>query len=231
MKYYAVARGKKIGLFTSWKECQASTKGYKSPIFKSFETRSLAEEYLRDQMAISAGEYITVYKKELEGVWESPMCHLLRFDGGSRGNPGLAGSGSILLSPVGRTGARSTVFEAGRILSGKRTNNEAEYDGIINGLTVALYNKIRHVVIEGDSKLVIEQVRGAWKASAPHIQELLAKVMHLIYQFDYVGIRHIRREGNSDADRLANEAMDKKTTFTRPQVKQVDFFGGLNFII
>jgi len=241
MKYYAVAKGRKIGVFTTYAECLASVKGYKAPVFKSFETRALADAYLRDQMAMLGGLPVTVFSVEAGLVWEPEQCALLQFDGGSRGYPGLAGSGAVLYGPCIRPGGpRDIITEAGRVLSRKGTNNEAEYGGLILGLELAAARGVRHLIIEGDSKLVVEQVRGAWKTTAPHIKLLHANVMKLLWNsgFQYVGIRHVYREMNAKADSLANEAMDSAASFTRnvapkrPSSPTMHaYFGGLNFIV
>ena len=244
MKYYAVASGRKIGVFTTYKECLASVKGYKAPVFKSFETRALADAYLREQMAASKGLAVTVFSSVAGLVWNDADCVLLQFDGGSRGNPGLAGSGAVLYGPSAAPSAgRPLLVEGGHVLPRNATNNEAEYAGLIYGLGLAAAKGVKHLVIEGDSLLVVEQVRGAWKTSAPHLQLLHAQVMKLIWGsgFEYVGIRHVYRNMNARADALANEAMDTRSTFTRPapaakkpsksRPTTTDYFGGLDFIV
>lgn len=239
MKYYAVASGRKIGVFTTYKECLASVKGYKAPVFKSFETWALADAYLREQMAASKGLAVTVFASQAGLVWNDADCVLLQFDGGSRGNPGLSGSGAVLYGPsAASSAARPLLVEGGHVLPRNATNNEAEYGGLIYGLGLAAAKGVKHLVIEGDSLLVVEQVRGAWKTTAPHLQLLHAQVMKLIWGsgFEYVGIRHVYRTMNARADALANEAMDTRTTFTRPAKKPTkkpapDYFGGLDFIV
>ena len=132
-----------------------------------------------------------------------PMsCHLLKFDGGSRGNPGLAGCGFVILSPV----VRATVVEKGERFE-RATNNVAEYEGIITGLIWAADNGIRNLVIEGDSMLIVEQLKGNYKAGK--MRESYIRTMAMTTRFDYVAVRHVYRAENALADALANEAMDR----------------------
>lgn len=128
---------------------------------------------------------------------------VLYFDGGSRGNPGPAGYGYVLEGPDGET------LAADGHAIGTATNNVAEYRGIIAGMRHAVELGIRHLRVFGDSKLVIEQVKGAWRVRAEGLRALHLEASELARQFDSITFEHVRRAGNAEADRLANVAMDE----------------------
>ena len=136
-------------------------------------------------------------------------CHLLRFDGGAVPNPGACGSGAVLYGPDG-TGLR----ECGKFIA-RGTNNIAEYTGLKIGLEMALRHGVRAIKIEGDSKLVIQQICGLWAIKAPGLLALHAGVMDEVRKFDYVVCRHIFREQNTHADNLTNELQETRTSFER----------------
>jgi len=129
------------------------------------------------------------------------QCHLLQFDGGSRGNPGLAGYGFVIFGP----GDRKKIVEKGeRIIYA--TNNVAEYEGLIAGLAWAAEKGIMNLVVEGDSMLIIEQLKGNYKAGK--MRESHIRAMALCASFDYIAVRHIYRNANVLADLIVNEAID-----------------------
>jgi probable phosphoglycerate mutase len=123
-------------------------------------------------------------------------------DGGSRGNPGPAGYGAVVLSPSGEVLAERA---AGL---GTTTNNVAEYQGLIAGLSAALEVGATAVDVRMDSKLVIEQMKGTWRVKHPVLQPLALQAQSLRQRFADVTFTWIPRLQNSHADRLANEAMD-----------------------
>jgi probable phosphoglycerate mutase len=124
-------------------------------------------------------------------------------DGGSRGNPGPAGYGAVVLSAD-----RATVLAESKQAIGRATNNVAEYRGLIAGLDDAANLGAREVAVFMDSKLVVEQMSGRWKVKHPDLIELNAQARKLASRFDRVSYEWIPRERNKHADRLANEAMD-----------------------
>jgi broad specificity phosphatase PhoE/ribonuclease HI len=123
-------------------------------------------------------------------------------DGGSRGNPGPAGYGAVVLSPTGEV-----LAEAAEAI-GRATNNVAEYRGLIAGLDAALALGATHVDVRMDSKLVVEQMSGRWQIKHPDMKPLALQAKSLVRQFEKVTFAWIPRERNKHADRLANEAMD-----------------------
>lgn len=130
------------------------------------------------------------------------MHATINFDGASKGNPGRAGAGSIVTcddSPVSWTVC--TPF--GR----PATNNEAEYVGFLVGVKLAHKLGAKTVTIRGDSKLVVEQAKGAWKCREPRLQRLLAKAQRYLKDFTAVDIAWIPRESNTQADAASNMAI------------------------
>lgn len=128
------------------------------------------------------------------------------FDGGSRGNPGPAAIGAVVVDttlapPMAIADVSETI--------GVTTNNVAEYRALIAGLEAARALGARSVSVRGDSKLVIEQVLGRWKVKQPHLKPLHSRACELLRGFDRVDLEHIRRERNTDADALVNAALDR----------------------
>lgn len=131
------------------------------------------------------------------------MKVIVEADGGSRGNPGPAGYGAVVLS-----GDRSTVLAERKEAIGRATNNVAEYRGLIAGLTAAAELGATEVAVFLDSKLVVEQMSGRWRVKHPDLLELNREAAQLARQFARVDYGWIPRAENAHADRLANEAMD-----------------------
>ncbi|MGW2031851.1 bifunctional RNase H/acid phosphatase [Streptomyces sp. NPDC001811] len=128
---------------------------------------------------------------------------IVEADGGSRGNPGPAGYGAVVLD--GATGEALT--EAAEYI-GVATNNVAEYRGLLAGLRAArALDPSARVHVRMDSKLVIEQMSGRWKIKHPDMKPLATEARS-VYPPDQVTYEWIPRERNKHADRLANEAMD-----------------------
>jgi probable phosphoglycerate mutase len=132
-------------------------------------------------------------------------------DGGSRGNPGPAGFGAVIEGADGRTLARLSEF------LGIQTNNYAEYSGMIAVLRWAIENGARRITVVSDSELMVKQMQGKYKVSSPAIKPLWEEGRKLVRQLDSFQIRHTLRAGNKEADRLANEAMDRGMGKTREQ--------------
>jgi orotate phosphoribosyltransferase len=127
-------------------------------------------------------------------------------DGGSRGNPGPAGFGAVVLDPS--TGA---VLAQRSGFIGVATNNVAEYRGLIAGLTAAEELGATQVAVRMDSKLVVEQMSGRWQVKHPDLRALAREASELRVGFETISFEWIPRELNKEADRLANEAMDAAT--------------------
>jgi ribonuclease HI len=124
------------------------------------------------------------------------------FDGGSRGNPGPAAWGVVILDPEGR----AVEGFAGPI--GRATNNVAEYTGLLEALAIALARAATDVELLADSELVVKQVRGEYKVRHPDLIPLHAEAMRLIAGFRRFKIGHVPREKNKVADKLVNRALN-----------------------
>jgi ribonuclease HI len=123
------------------------------------------------------------------------------FDGASRGNPGPAAIGWVVVSGDG------IVAEGGETI-GETTNNRAEYEALLRALEAASDHGFDEVDVRGDSELIVKQVRGAWNANDPGLRERRVRVRELLDGFDRWSLEHVPREINDRADELANEALD-----------------------
>jgi ribonuclease HI len=123
-------------------------------------------------------------------------------DGASRGNPGQAGAGLILLDDKG-----NIIFES-KMYLGTCTNNEAEYRALIFGLKEALRLNLTLVNIHLDSELVVRQMEGIYKIKNRNLGQFASEAKKLLSSFEKYNIKHVPRHRNSEADRLANEAID-----------------------
>ena len=147
------------------------------------------------------------------------------FDGGSRGNPGIAGAGAVLF--VHKAGEEIKVSEHTVYVGETATNNEAEYAGCIRALQAVstLLAEVAEwegdmIEIRGDSKLVLYQADNKWACNNANLQPLLHTVQQLVLQLERAGhtvcFEHFLRENNKEADRLANAAMDTETSTDTP---------------
>ena len=134
-------------------------------------------------------------------------------DGGSRGNPGPAGIGVVFYNE------NEKEIHSYKKFIGHGTNNEAEYNAIIEALKMALksdwfseYNgNGGEIICRLDSQLVVEQICGRYKIKQPHIQVFNDEIRKLLEQFNLkISFVHIRREQNKRADQLVNEILDQE---------------------
>jgi probable phosphoglycerate mutase len=130
--------------------------------------------------------------------WFTAHC-----DGGSRGNPGPSGYGAVVENPEGVVVARLSRF------LGLQTNNYAEYSGLLAVLEWALANNAGRMRVVSDSELMVKQMKGQYKVKSPGLLPLWQQARRLAARLDGFEMRHTLRGGNKEADRLANEAMDK----------------------
>ena len=123
-------------------------------------------------------------------------------DGASRGNPGPAGAGAQIVDDDGAVLAE--VAEG----IGETTNNVAEYTAVIRGLERARELGASDVLLRSDSQLLINQLTGQYRVKTPHLQPLHRRVRQLAAGFASIEFEHVRRERNTEADRLANQGVD-----------------------
>ena len=133
-----------------------------------------------------------------------PEHHLIAHsDGGARGNPGPAGYGVVIQDPSGHKVAHLSEY------LGHQTNNFAEYQGLIAALEFALQHGPKALKLISDSELLVRQIKGIYKVKNATLQDLHSRAKELISQLEWFSIGHALREHNTEADRLANQAMDK----------------------
>jgi len=143
-------------------------------------------------------------EKSLFPSSKKPAHYVIAYtDGGARGNPGPAGFGVYVTDQSG-----NRIVELSEYL-GHQTNNVAEYSALIAALEWAIRNEHRAVQVVSDSELMVKQLRGIYKVRNENLQPLFEKAKRLIAQLDWFEVKHVLREQNREADRLANEAMDK----------------------
>ena len=124
-------------------------------------------------------------------------------DGGARGNPGPSGFGVYIEDERGRKLAELSEF------LGIRTNNFAEYSGLLAALEFALRYDHPRLRVVSDSELMVKQIKGQYKVKSPDLRPLYEEAKRRIEGLDFFQIQHVLRNKNREADRLANEAMDR----------------------
>lgn len=135
----------------------------------------------------------------------TPKIWTVYTDGASRGNPGKSGCGAIIYSPDGET------FRLKKYL-GTKTNNQAEYEALLMALRSLIARGAQKALIRADSELMIRQLNGKYRVKNANILPLFAEAQKHLEHFSTIRFEHIPREKNSEADRLANEAIDSKFT-------------------
>lgn len=135
---------------------------------------------------------------------------IVHSDGGARGNPGPAAIGVVIETDDG------SVHEEISEYIGEDTNNIAEYTAVVRGLTAltTLFgDRVREATIDWrlDSELVVKQLSGKYKVKNPGLRELHQQIQDRRAQFPGLAFTHVRREFNTEADRLVNEALDQVT--------------------
>jgi ribonuclease HI len=136
--------------------------------------------------------------KSTQSTWINAHC-----DGGARGNPGPAGFGAVIQDDRGAILAELSEF------LGVRTNNYAEYSGLLACLQYALDHHHPRLRVVSDSELMVKQIQGKYKVNSPDLRPLWQEARNRISKLEAFEISHALRHKNKDADRLANEAMDR----------------------
>lgn len=233
--FYAVRVGRRPGIYPTWDEAKVQVYRFPAAEHQKFASFPLAYEYLRVRCPLPptpaspqlpflvstaasfspAQEGTAVsFTPAQESSQEEKETGLLEegkrkgrytmfADGGSRGNPGVAGSGFVLYSPEGEKVAEGAVP-----LPNIATNNEAEYTALLCGLQQALSLNIPKLHVLMDSKLVVYQTKGKWMVNSPNLIPLHTQVREKVKLFVKFSIEYVPREQNSEADALANKAMD-----------------------
>ena len=128
-------------------------------------------------------------------------------DGGSRGNPGPAGIGVVILDAK-----KKKVKEVFKYI-GETTNNNAEYNALICGLEEVRSLGGEEVIVNLDSELVVKQISGEYRVKNSDIKPLFEKAVTVLKNFKVFEIRHIDRSKNKEADKLVNKAINLSSLF------------------
>jgi ribonuclease HI len=128
---------------------------------------------------------------------------IIHTDGGSRGNPGPAAIGAVLKNEAGETVAEISQY------IGETTNNQAEYRAVVAAIEKAKELKAEELNFFLDSELVVKQLNREYKVRDKDLAPLFMKIYNAMLGFKKVTFKHVRREFNSEADKLVNEALDK----------------------
>lgn len=144
------------------------------------------------------------------GLFQEPEqpagIYVANVDGAARGNPGPASYAVIVRAPDG-----STQFRIGKYL-GRATNNVAEYYALIGALDYAQSQNISRLAVRSDSELLVRQMQGRYKVKSSDLRPLHERAQKMARALAHFEIAHVRREQNSEADELANLALDATAT-------------------
>jgi ribonuclease HI len=121
-------------------------------------------------------------------------------DGASKGNPGPAGAGVVIAAPEG------DVLRELSIPIAHATNNVAEYMGLVAGLRAARELGLKRIEVRTDSELLQRQLDGTYRVKNPRLRKLHSQAAGLMHRFECCGVRHVPREQNQAADKLASAA-------------------------
>ena len=131
-------------------------------------------------------------------------------DGGSRGNPGPSAIGAVVFDAA--TDPPTLIASVSECI-GVTTNNVAEYKALIGGLEAVAHLRARVVHVRADSMLMIKQLRGEWKVKHANIKPLYAEARALLAEYEIIDLQHVRREMNTEADALVNQALDAADSY------------------
>lgn len=133
--------------------------------------------------------------------YNDETLYTIKFDGGSRGNPGPSGCGFVIYK-------NDIIITKGSHYLGENTNNYAEYKGVILALKEAHKRKYKNIIVKGDSLLVINQLKGIYKCNSENLIPIYKEAKNIMKCFKNVELEHVKRNLNKEADTLANKAMD-----------------------
>jgi ribonuclease HI len=134
------------------------------------------------------------------------MKGYMTFDGGSRGNPGPAAAGAVVVLEDGTVKLRHKYI-------GRTTNNVAEYKALIVGCNLALDHKVTDIEIKGDANLIVNHVNGLWICKAPNLKIVLRQATAILTHFESWTLSHHHRSYNREADLLVNLCLDQRASF------------------
>jgi ribonuclease HI len=141
-------------------------------------------------------------------------------DGASKGNPGPSGAGVLIAAPEG------DVLRELSVPIADATNNVAEYTGLLEGLRAARELGLERIEVRTDSELLYRQLEGSYRVKNAKLRQLHARASQLIHGFERCRVRHVRREENQAADKLASaaatSAAKRAGRSQRPQQRSLD---------
>jgi ribonuclease HI len=129
---------------------------------------------------------------------------ILHTDGACRGNPGRSGAGALIRAEDGREIARVSRY------LGQMTNNMAEYTALLLGLKEARAAGAENITVKSDSELLVRQINGQYRVKNDALQIMHQSALDLLGAFKRWKVVHVPREENSEADKLANQAIDRE---------------------
>ena len=144
--------------------------------------------------------------------------YVLKFDGCSKGNPGPAGAGAVIYHN------NSEIWACCQFIGMEKTNNQAEYSGLILGLEQALQDNIKNLSVCGDSQLVIKHMTGEYTVKSSSLFRLYVRAKELASQFVSIDFSHIYRNENIRADELSNLALTIINDISLDKAVQVNDF-------
>lgn len=158
------------------------------------------------QLIAGESESVSAPKAPTVASAHTPVtgCCRLFTDGASRGNPGQAGAGAVLLGADGEELAARAEY------LGVCTNNVAEYRALLLGLDEALARGCQQLAISLDSELIVRQIQGKYKVKNETLLPLYAQVQQRLARLRNWSINHVLRAQNSRADQLANQGIDNR---------------------
>ncbi|GLJ37107.1 hypothetical protein SUGI_0752250 [Cryptomeria japonica] len=209
-KYYAVRRGRCVGIYDNWNDCKRQVDGFSGCQYKSFSALKEAQDYVaqgtQDSQAVcgkqDAPAAADSYKnfsdvkpetflqqdvQETQATNKKQGLYYLEFDGASKGNPGKSGAGAVLRNPDFSVACK---IKEG---VGLATNNVAEYRALIRGLKVCLSKGIDCIHVQGDSNLVVMQIQDKWNTRSDNIADLSKEAKELKSKFREFHIDHVLR--------------------------------------
>lgn len=148
-----------------------------------------------------AGLSVSDHEASKGGGTVAAAAFMVNIDGASRGNPGPASAGVVILTPAGKE------LHFGKNL-GIKTNNEAEYGALIMALQQLKKMNAGEAVIRSDSKLLINQMLGNYKVKHPKLRKLFLEIIRMRSEFNALTFVHIPRNENKKADILANDYLE-----------------------
>ncbi|RWZ79442.1 MAG: reverse transcriptase-like protein [Candidatus Chaera renei] len=168
--------------------------------------RITEETALALQLSVAGhGKEITLLKKQSNIVKKSPNSALIIYtDGGSRGNPGPSATGYVIFDE-----SNNNLYEGGGYL-GITTNNQAEYQAVLQAMEKARSMGARRLDFRMDSLLVVNQLSGIYQIKNRDLWPIYERIKQLSQQFDKVSFRHVKREFNRLADAMVNKVLDER---------------------